>query len=78
MYKVYMNNRVLKNPESIMGVFHDYELARSFVRKKIRQLVAKGKATKRQFQGGMAAWDEISRNPTACFSNGMFRVKRVV
>lgn len=81
MYQVYMNGRkiVPAGERAAAFAFHSYEAARSFVRKKIRQLVKTGKARVEDFEngGGLGFWDNISRNPTACFSSGMFKVKRV-
>lgn len=46
------------NGSTFKTVFTTYEKARAFARSQIRQLVAKGKATRQ----GM--WDGVSRNPT--------------
>jgi hypothetical protein len=71
MYQVFKNKKVMFKGTA----FDSYERARQFLRKHIRQLVAKGKASTSDFEG-RGWWDNISRNPVN-FTNAGYSIAKV-
>jgi hypothetical protein len=77
MYCVFKNKRA-----TLKGhMFETYEQARQALRKHIRKLVRAGRMRKTMFDGGLvpggvARWDDVSRNPVN-YTNAGYSIQKV-